>query len=189
MRAAFSLRDATELDADACAEVYAPYVRDTTISFETDPPTPAEMGRRISRALATHAWLVLEDADAQLVGYAYGGPFASRAAYRWSCEVSVYLGQDQRRRGGGRALYGALLLRLADRGYRTALAGMTLPNDASEALHRAMGFERSGTYRHVGFKHGAWRDVGWMQRAIGSTDDVPGDVPGDVPSDRAVVPR
>ncbi|MEW2501044.1 N-acetyltransferase family protein [Amycolatopsis sp. CA-161197] len=159
------IRDADERDAEACAEIYAPYVRDTTITFETEPPTGAEMAERIKRAAKTHAWLVLE-IDGRVAGYAYGGPFKERAAYRWSCEVSVYLELGRRRTGGGRALYEALFARLAERGFRTAVAGMTLPNEPSEGLHRALGFEPVGTYRRIGWKHGAWRDVAWAQRSL-----------------------
>lgn len=166
------VRDATERDADACAAIYAPYVTDTVITFETDPPPPAEMARRITTARRTHAWLVLEDAG-RVVGYAYGGPFASRPAYRWACEVSVYLDRDRRRTGGGRALYEALFARLAERGFRTAGAGMTLPNDASVGLHRALGFEPVGTYRRIGWKHGRWHDVAWAQRTLAAGADPP----------------
>ncbi|SMC71190.1 GNAT family N-acetyltransferase [Kibdelosporangium aridum] len=167
------VRDATELDADACAAIYAPYVRDTAITFESDPPTPAEMAVRIATASKTHAWLVLEDDDGRIIGYAYGGPFKAREAYRWSCEVSVYLELGRRRSGGGRALYTALLQRLAQRGYRTVAAGMTLPNDASVGLHKAMGFEPVGTYKRIGWKLGAWHDVAWVQRSISTGDDPP----------------
>ena len=159
------VRDATAADAEACRAIYAPYVRDTVISFESEPPTEAEMAARIAVATATHAWLVLED-DGEVVGYAYGGPFASRAAYQWACEVSVYMELGRRRTGGGRALYEALLARLAARGFHMAVAGMTLPNDASVALHRALGFEPVGTWRRIGFKHGAWHDVAWTQRQL-----------------------
>ena len=82
MRGAGSIiRDASQDDAEACAAIYAPYVTDTAISFETDPPPPAEMAQRIATARRTHAWVVLED-DGRVVGYAYGGPFKSREAYR-----------------------------------------------------------------------------------------------------------
>ncbi len=169
------IRPAVSSDAAACAAIYAPYVSDTAISFETEPPTPEEMAGRIAAATRTHAWLVLEE-DGRVVGYAYAGPFNPRAAYRWSAQVSVYLETGRRRGGDGRALYQALLSRLAERGFRTALAGMTLPNDASEGLHRAMGFTPVGTYRQVGFKHGRWHDVAWVQRAIG---EAPGDPPAE----------
>jgi L-amino acid N-acyltransferase YncA len=166
------VRSAAERDAEACAAIYAPYVTDTAISFETRPPSAAEMAQRISAASRTHAWVVLED-EGRVVGYAYGVPFHTRAAYRWACQVSVYLERGRRRTGGGRALYEALLLRLAGRGFRIATAGMTLPNAASVGLHRAMGFESVGTYRRIGFKHGAWHDVAWMQRVLAHGDDPP----------------
>ena len=168
------VRDATAADAEACRAIYAPYVRDTVISFETEPPEEAEMAARIARAAETHAWLVLED-EGTIVGYAYGGPFAPRPAYRWACEVSVYVDMGRQRTGAGRALYEALLARLAERGFHMAVAGMTLPNEASVALHRALGFEPVGTWRRIGFKHGAWHDVAWTQRQL--ADGPPGGTP------------
>jgi phosphinothricin acetyltransferase len=96
-----------------------------------------------------------------------------RAAYRWSCEVSVYLEQGRRRSGGGRALYEALFERLIERGFRTAIAGMTLPNDASVGLHKALGFEAIGTYRRIGWKLNAWHDVHWRQRPLAVLPDPP----------------
>jgi phosphinothricin acetyltransferase len=159
------IRDASASDAEACAAIYAPYVTDTAITFEAEPPTIGEMAERITKSVKTHAWLVMED-EGRVVGYAYAGPYKERAAYRWSCEVSVYLEPGRRRTGGGRALYEALFARLVERGFRTAVAGMTLPNDASAGLHRALGFEPIGTYRRIGWKHGAWRDVAWAQRDL-----------------------
>jgi L-amino acid N-acyltransferase YncA len=168
-----AVRDAVPADAGRCAAIYAPYVRDTTISFETEPPDAAEMARRIAEARREHAWLVLED-GAGVTGYAYGGPFMSRAAYRWSATVSVYLDGARRRSGGGRALYTALLDRLAERGFHTVLAGVALPNEASEGLHRALGFELAGTYRRVGWKLGRWHDVAWYQRDLVTEWSAPG---------------
>jgi L-amino acid N-acyltransferase YncA len=166
------VRDASKQDAEACAAIYAPYVSGTAITFETDPPSPGEMAERIASASHRHAWLVLEDAG-RVVGYAYGAQFHPRAAYRWACEVSVYLELGRRRTGGGRALYEALLARLASRGFRVAIAGMTLPNDASVALHRALGFEQVGTYRRIGFKLGEWHDVAWTQLSLSAGADPP----------------
>ena len=166
------IRDASEADGEACAAIYVPYVTETAITFETEPPTDAEMARRIAAAQRAHAWLVLVE-DGRVVGYAYGGPFKERAAYRWSCEVSVYVERGRRRTGSGRVLYDALLARLAERGFRTAVAGTTMPNDASEGLHRAMGFEPIGVYRGIGWKHGAWHDVAWTQRTIATGEDPP----------------
>jgi L-amino acid N-acyltransferase YncA len=166
------VRDATAADAAGCAAIYAPYVRDTAISFETEPPTESEMASRIAAAQHTHAWLVLDDGGA-VIGYAYGTTYKARGAYRFSCEVSVYLEMGHRRTGAGRALYEALFARLAERGFRTAVAGMTLPNPASVGLHTALGFQPVGTYRRIGWKHGAWHDVAWMQRTLIADDDAP----------------
>jgi phosphinothricin acetyltransferase len=162
-----TVRDAGAADASACSLIYRPYVTDTAISFESVPPSPAEMSARIAAATATHAWLVAE-IDGQVIGYAYGGPFAAREAYRWSCEVSIYLETGRRRTGAGRALYEALLPRLIERGFRVAVAKMTMPNDASLGLHAAMGFAEVGVHRRIGFKNGAWHDVAIVQLELGT---------------------
>jgi L-amino acid N-acyltransferase YncA len=166
------VRDASAADAGACAAIYAPYVTDSAITFGIDPPGPEEMASRIAQAQSTHAWLVAED-EGRVVGYAYGGPMKPRAAYRWSCEVSVYLEPGRRRTGAGRALYEALFTRLTERGYRTAVAGMTLPNPASEGLHKSLGFEPIGTYRNIGWKLDNWHDVAWVQRPLAVLPDPP----------------
>ncbi len=166
------VRDATEADAEACAAIYSPYVTKTAVSFEVEPPTAEQMALRISRAQQRHAWLVLE-VDGRVAGYAYGQAFAERAAYRWSCQVSIYLEPERQRAGGGRLVYEKLLAQLAHRGYRRALAGMTLPNDASVGFHRALGFEPVGVYRRVGWKNGSWHDVAWVQKTILEGDDPP----------------
>jgi phosphinothricin acetyltransferase len=130
------------------------------------------MADRIATASRAHAWFVA-DHGGRVVGYAYAGRFNPRAAYRWACEVSVYVELGRRRTGAGRALYEALLARLAERGYRIAVAGMTLPNEASVGLHHAMGFEPVGTYRRIGYKHGSWHDVAWVQRVLANHGDPP----------------
>lgn len=168
------IRDATDTDADACAAIYAPYVRDTAVSFESEPPGPVEMAERIAHARERHAWLVAVTDDGTVLGYAYGAPFKPREAYRWTCEVSVYLHPDARGRGTGRALYAALLQRLAERGMVVAVAVLTVPNEASVALHRALGFTEVGVFRGVGWKLGAWRDVAWYRRRLA---DPPPEVP------------
>ena len=159
------VRDARADDAGGCAAVYAPFVRDTAVTFELEPPSIVEMAARIAAAQRSHAWLVAED-DGRLLGYAYGGQFKSRAAYRFTCEVSVYLAPGQSGRGLGRALYTVLLPQLAQRGFRQAVAGMTLPNAASEGLHRSFGFEPVGTFRDVGWKFERWHDVAFLQLSL-----------------------
>lgn len=166
------MREASAADAHACAAIYAPYVRDTAITFEFEPPSSTEMERRIALACANHAWCVVEQ-EGSVIGYAYGSELYPRAAYRWSCEVSVYVELGRRRTGVGRALYEALFAQLADRGFRRLVAGMTLPNEASEGLHRAFGFQPVGVYRQIGFKLGAWHDVAMVQRSLGDPRDPP----------------
>src|SRR4029079_15188395 len=103
-----------------CQAIYAPYVRDTVISLEVDPPSVPDIRDRMERSLETHDWLVLEDGQ-RVVGYAYGGVSRRRARHRWACEVSVYVETGRRRTGAGLILYEALFPRLVDRGYLTAL--------------------------------------------------------------------
>lgn len=152
-------------DPAACAAIYRPHVTDGWVSFETDPPDAAEMARRIADYGASHGWLVAER-EGVIVGYAYGCPHRSRAAYATSCDVAIYVSAGQTGRGLGRLLYGALLPLLKSRGSHAAFAGIALPNAASEALHRAMGFTPVGIYREVGWKMGAFRDVGWWQKVL-----------------------
>jgi phosphinothricin acetyltransferase len=155
----------TPEDAEAIAAIYAPYVIGTPISFETAAPTAEVMQERIERYTATHPWLVYV-LDGRVAGYAYATRHHERAAYDWSCEVSVYVDQTQHRRGIGRALYAALLQALRRLGYYNALAGVTEPNDASIGLHEAMGFRRAGVNRSVGYKDGRWWDVAYLDLSL-----------------------
>ena len=164
------VRSAIGADAAACAEVYRPYVLDTVVTFETEPPTVEEMAGRIAAARVMHEWLVLE-VDGDVAGYAYAHQFNSRAAYQWSVETSVYVARHCQRLGGGRMLYAELLSRLAGRGFRRAFAGIAQPNDASNAFHQAFGFRPVGRYRRVGWKLGAWHDVQWWQLDLVAPDD------------------
>ena len=160
-----AIRPATAADAAACAAIYAPYVTDSWVSFETTAPDAAAFERRIATYAATHGWLVAV-VDGAIAGYAYASPHRTREAYGTSVDVAVYVGDTQARSGVGRALYTDLLQLLADRGFHAAFAGIALPNAASIALHQAMGFAPVGIYREVGWKMGAWRDVGWWQRLL-----------------------
>jgi phosphinothricin acetyltransferase len=161
------VRVANEEDAPAVADIYAPYVRDTVISFEQDPPSAEEMRGRMRKILTTYPFLVFEDGGA-VVAYAYASPHAERPAYRWSVDVAVYAAPEVHRRGVGRTLYTRLFEILVRQGFHSAFAGITLPNEKSVGLHEAMGFRPVGTYVEAGFKFGAWRDVGWWGRSIGS---------------------
>jgi L-amino acid N-acyltransferase YncA len=169
----FSIRDADPArDAAACAEIYAPHVEGSPVSFEERAPDAGEMAERIERYAASHAWLVAEG-NGEVVGYAYATAFNERPAYRWSTSVSVYVDERARGQGIGRALYEALFERLRERGFRQACAGITLPNAASEGLHRHLGFELVGVNREIGWKEGAWRDVGWFQLELAPAPDGP----------------
>lgn len=152
-------------DGPALAEIYRPAVTDNATSFELDPPDGAEMASRAAKCMERSPWLVYER-DGRVVGYAYGGMHRERAAYQWSIEVSAYVHHDFHKQGIGRALYTSLFAALIVQGYRNAYAGVTLPNDASVALHTAVGFTPVGMYRGIGYKQGAWHDVGWFERAL-----------------------
>ena len=164
------------LDAAACAAIYAPSVESTPISFELVPPDAAEFARRIEHYSATHQFLVAEE-DGEVVGYAYACRWAERAAYDWSVEVSVYVHGAHHGRGVGRALYAELFDRLRAQGFRIAVAGVTLPNPASIGLHESMGFEPIGALRDIGWKEGAWRDVGYWQLYLRSDAEDPPPAP------------
>jgi phosphinothricin acetyltransferase len=145
--------------------IYAPIVRETATSFETETPTLAEMRERILRTTERLPWLVCESGGA-IIGYAYAAPHRTRAAYRWSVEESVYVHASARRAGVGRALLTSLLRVLKLQGFYNVFAGITLPNPASVGLHEALGFGQVGVYRRVGYKLGAWHDVMWLQNAL-----------------------
>lgn len=158
------VRDASALsDAAACAAIYSPYVRDSACTFELDAPSERETATRITTAQENHAWLVGE-IDGQVLGYAYAAPHNTRPAYRWACSTAIYVDRDARGEGLGKAIYAALLGRVAALGYLTATAGITLPNVASIALHEHFDFREVGRYERIGFKLDEWHDVAWMQR-------------------------
>lgn len=149
-------------DTAACLAIYAPYIESGATSFEEEPPKAADFTERIARIAVTYPWLVGER-DGEVVGFSYACPHRARPAYRWAVEVSVYVALDEQRHGHGRALYLELFERLRKQRFHIACAGITLPNDASVALHEGLGFAPVGVYRRIGWKEGSWRDVGWWQ--------------------------
>ena len=179
------LRLATSADASALVAIYAPMLRETATTFEIEPVGTDEMRRRVTTTLLRHPWLVAE-IDGEVAGYAYAAQHRTRAAYDWSADVSVYLAPRARGRGLGRALYTALLDLLTAQGYANALAGITLPNDASVRLHESLRFTAVGVYRAVGWKLGSWHDVGWWQLRLTSSDAQPHPLIGlpDLPESR-----
>ena len=173
MSGATSVRSVRPADAPGLRRVYAPFVRDTAVTFETDPPSVESMRERVTAHLAAdeHPRLVCE-LDG-VAGYAYGGRLRDRPAYRWAVETTVYVDPEAQRRSVGSALCGALLSALRLQGYRAAYAAVALPNPASVGFHEALGFERVGTFEAVGYKRGAWHDVGWYRRELAGVDDDP----------------
>ena len=159
------IRLATPDDAPSVQAIYAPIVRETAISFELEPPTVEAMRQRIAETLEQKPWLVCER-QGDILGYVYASQHRTRPAYQWSVDVSVYVQANTRRLGVGQALYRSLFALLTLQGFYQAHAGITLPNPASVALHESLGFAPVGVYRAVGYKLGAWHDVGWWQRTL-----------------------
>jgi len=167
------LRAATPDDAAAIARIYAPFVTGSAVSFETEPPGEAAIRARIESGGELYPWLVGEAEDGTVLGYAYAARFRDRPAYRFTVETSVYLRSGAAGRGLGRQLYEPLLAMLESQGFTQAIAAITLPNEASVRLHERLGFERAGIYRQVGWKLGAWYDVGLWQRALATAGTPP----------------
>jgi phosphinothricin acetyltransferase len=155
-----TIRAATTSDAAAIAGVYAPHVLTSYASFEEVAPSADEIARRMADPPAL-PWLVAER-DGAVVGFAYAAHHRVRRAYRWSCDLSVYLDAEATGRGVGTALYERLIPLVRELGHVSAYAGVTLPNTASVRLHETHGFVPLGTFRDVGFKLGEWRDVEWF---------------------------
>jgi phosphinothricin acetyltransferase len=160
------IRLASIEDADACAAIYRQSVVGSATSFELDPPDAAELARRIERTLARTPWLIA-DIGGRVAGYAYAGRHREREAYSWTAESTVYVDEDFTGRGVGRALMSRLLAILRVQGFHLVVAGITLPNDASVGLHRALGFAPVGVYPAIGWKSGQWWSTGWFALELG----------------------
>ena len=159
------IRPVREEDGAAIAAIYAPYVRDTAITFELEAPDAATIRSRIACVTRLYPWLVAE-VDGAVLGYAYADLYRTRAAYRWAVETTVYVDRDHGRRGIGRALYVPLIEECVRLGFVTAIGVVALPNAASVALHEALGFAHAGTQIGTGYKLGAWHDIGIWQRDL-----------------------
>jgi phosphinothricin acetyltransferase len=167
--AADRIRMATTADAAAVLAIYAPVVRTSAITFEYDVPPVDEIATRVRTVTARFPWLVFAR-DEDVVGYAYGTTWRTRAAYQWAVETTLYVRDDCHRQGVGRSLYRSLLACLRLQGFRLAIGGITLPNAASVALHEAMGFRAAGVHRRCGYKLAAWHDVGFWELVLASDD-------------------
>jgi L-amino acid N-acyltransferase YncA len=161
----FLLRAARPADAPALLEIYAPFVRDTAVSFEAQVPSVKEMEQRIAKAQTQWAFIVAQE-QGTLLGYAYATQLRERAAYRFSCETSVYLASQAQGRGIASALYRQLIDELQKLGYCNAFAAIALPNTASVKLHETIGFAPCGVFPRAGWKFGQWHDIGWWHKAL-----------------------
>jgi L-amino acid N-acyltransferase YncA len=167
-----TIRMATLDDAAAVQAIYAPYCDQSPVSFEIVAPTVPQMRERMAGVLARFPWLVGE-VDGVVAGYVYASPSRERAAYQWGVDVAIYIGANHRRAGLGCALYTALFDLLRAQGFFHAYAGITIPNAASVALHERFGFSLVGAFKNVGYKNGAWRDVGWFHLPLQPLIDNP----------------
>ena len=152
-------------DAAGILAVYAPYIRETAVTFETEVPAPDAFTARVAGICADFPYLVLE-ADGELAGYAYAHRQAERAAYAWNAELSIYLAGKWRGKGLGAPLYRLLERLLAMQGYINLYADITGSNAASIAMHRSMGFEQIGRHVKTGYKFGQWHDTVWLCRRL-----------------------
>jgi phosphinothricin acetyltransferase len=173
------IRPATEADAEALAVIYAHHVLHGFGTFEEVPPSAAEMDERRRAIMANGLPYLVAEAAGQVLGFAYAGPFRPRAAYRFAAEDSVYIAPDQVGKGVGRAVLSAVIEACEALGMRQVVAVIgDSRNAASIGLHRALGFEHAGVGRSLGFKHGRWVDIVWMQKALGAGDAALPDAPG-----------
>ncbi len=165
------IRKATEADAETLLAIYAPYIA-TPVTFENELPTVEEFARRIREITAFYPYLVCEMAD-RIVGYAYAHRQMERAAYQWNAELSVYIDKDFTRCGIGKQLYTRMIELLRRQHVQTLYSLITLPNEASVALHRSFGFRIAGIHKQTGYKCGCWHDVMWMDLRINSAEGEP----------------
>lgn len=161
----FRIAFADESDATQMLEIYAPYVIETSVTFEYEPPSPGEFARRIQAVRKFHPWIKCED-QGRVFGYGYAHYHHERKAYQWNAELSVYLRQDMTGGGLGRAIYHALIELSRLQGFYNLYGILGLPNEASERFHRAFGFERIAVFKNDGYKLGEWHDVVWYGRCL-----------------------
>jgi len=153
-------------DADAILEIYSPYIHNTTVTFETTVPTRQQFTDRIIACIERYPWLVAENMEGTVVGYAYATRHRDREAYQWCVESSVYVLEAYHGRGVAARLYEALLKILEQCGYVNVYAGITMPNAKSLSFHVKMGFKEVGIYHGIGYKLGSWHDVAWLVKTI-----------------------
>lgn len=180
MESDIKIRIASEDDAGEILEIYAPYVKETAITFEYDVPDLAEFAGRIGTTLQKYPYLVAEK-DGVLLGYAYAGSFVGRAAYDWAAEVTIYLKKNMRKMGLGKRLYQALEEICRAQNITNLYACIGCPEREDEYLtrnsmgfHAHMGYALVGEFHKCGYKFGRWYNMVWMEKIIGAHDPAPG---------------
>jgi len=156
------IRSAVPGDAQRLCEIYNYYVLNDVATFEEEPVSVEEMRRRVDDVQKHFFWLVYEDGG-EVAGYAYAGKWKTRAAYRHSVELSVYVSAERQKRGIGTQLYAELLRLLGETNVHSVIGGVAGNNRASFALHLSFGFEQVAHLREVGRKFGQWIDVTYFQ--------------------------
>ncbi len=167
-----NIRKIEERDIPSVMNIYRYYVDNTVISFEYELPSEEEFIRRVHAITAKYPYLVAEE-EGYILGYAYAAPFKDRAAYDWTAETSIYLKNDQWRRGTGTMLYQDLERLLVAMDIRNICACITWPNPPSVAFHEKMGFHEAAHFEKVGYKFGQWIDMVWMQKIVEPLPDRP----------------
>ena len=152
-------------DAAGILAVYAPYIRETAVTFETEVPAPDAFTARVAGICADFPYLVLE-VDGELAGYAYAHRQAERAAYAWNAELSIYLAGKWRGRGLGAPLYRLLERLLTMQGYVNLYGVITASNAGSIRLHEKLGYRQTGLHEKTGWKFGQWHDVAWLHKRV-----------------------
>ena len=166
------LRPVTPADGGALLDIYAPYVRETAVTFEYEVPTPEEFSGRIAKTMQRYPYLAAQR-EGVLLGYAYAGPLHPRAAYAWSAESTVYIRQDARGQGIGGLLYDKLEELLRRQNIVNLNACIAYPNPPSVAFHEKRGFHTVGHFSRCAYKLGRWYDMVWMEKFLGEHPEPP----------------
>lgn len=167
------IRLATADDLPAILEISNQYARTTPANFAVEPEPIEQWQRDFDTTHQKYPWLAASNENGEVIGFAKASPWKGRCAYAYSAEVTVYLRFDARGRGVGRALYEQLFAILRGQGYRTLLAGITLPNEPSVKLHESLGMKRVAVLERVGWKFDRWHDVGYWEAQLGEPDAPP----------------
>lgn len=165
------LRLAEVSDSDSILNIYKPYILNTSVTFEYTVPSSENFRKRVESILSQYPYLVCED-DGNIVAYCYAARFKERAAFGWDCELSIYMKDEYKGRGIGKALYGAVIDICELMNLRNIYGLVVYPNEASEKLHERFGFQLEGVLKKTGYKFGEWLDVLLLVLHLGNDKEV-----------------